>query len=48
MPGEDGTSSWRGRMPKLTVSIIEADIGGFVGHSEVHPEIDPLWASAGS
>ena len=24
---------------KLTLSVIKADIGGFVGHSESHPEI---------
>ena len=24
---------------KITLSVIKADIGGFVGHSGVHPEV---------
>ena len=24
---------------KITLSVIKADIGGYVGHSSVHPEI---------
>lgn len=24
---------------KITLSVIKADIGGFVGHSSVHPEV---------
>ena len=26
-------------MPKVTLSVIKADVGGFVGHSSVHPEL---------
>ncbi len=27
---------------KITLSIIKADVGGFVGHSAVHPEMHEL------
>lgn len=26
-------------MPKITLSVIKADVGGFVGHSSVHPDL---------
>ena len=26
-------------MEKITVSLIKADVGGFPGHSAVHPEL---------
>lgn len=26
-------------MPKLTLTVIKADVGGFVGHSDVHPKL---------
>ncbi|HHW17620.1 MAG TPA: fructose 1,6-bisphosphatase [Firmicutes bacterium] len=26
-------------MPKVTLSVIKADVGGFVGHSSVHPDL---------
>ena len=26
-------------MPKITLSVIKADVGGFVGHSDVHPDL---------
>jgi hypothetical protein len=28
-----------GELMKLTLSVIKADIGGYVGHSESHPDI---------
>ncbi|MFB6076889.1 MAG: fructose 1,6-bisphosphatase, partial [Candidatus Nanohaloarchaea archaeon] len=27
-------------MSKITVSVIKADIGGYVGHSNTHPHVD--------
>ncbi|HZD79973.1 MAG TPA: fructose 1,6-bisphosphatase, partial [Actinomycetota bacterium] len=42
LPGREGTLKGpedREAAMKLTLSTIKADTGGFVGHTEVHPEM---------